>query len=208
MNQFIEFSHWGWNSITAGFLGTIVFGLLQAGGLLKQLRKIRRKQSGESIPILMYAFNAVQFVTFGIYGYRQDSLAMTLNAVLSLLYIRVYFLATRYPDSKPRNWWHILFAILIPWMLITSHPQTLMGAVLTLACISLIQSPWEIWKNRTVGSVDLGFLLVFSGSMAFWLMYAVCIGDWMLVSVNIFGSLIMAATLYLYFRFQSTRYQH
>lgn len=199
---FIEFGKWGWNAITIGFIGTIVFTVFQGWGLIEQLRTIKVKRSGKSIPVLFYASFVGVYLSFGLYGCKLHSLAMILNGFLGFLYLRVYFAAVKFDDSDGWRIWHGIFLLLIPLMFFSSYPKTLMALILLGACGMLIQSPYEIFQKKSAGAVEPRYLATFAASASFWIIYTFSIGDWVVFASNVFAIVAMAVTFWLWSKYK------
>lgn len=201
-NLFLEFRNWGWNATTVGFLGTVFFTIFQGWGLTKQLKTIKEKRSGKSIPVFLYGSFVGVYFAFGVYGYRCHSLAMILNGLLGLLYLRVYIAAVQFPDSDRWRAWHSIFLLLIPAMKYTSHPQGLMGLILLVATSMLFQAPIEIYQKKSAGAVDLRYLATFTASASFWVIYSIGIMDAVVFASNVVAVAVMFVTFRLWFKYR------
>jgi uncharacterized protein with PQ loop repeat len=206
LNQFIEFQHPGLNVVTISALGTAFFTLLQSWGTTKQYRTIRRLQSGKSIPMIFLAFMSAEFVAFGIYGFRQSSLAMTFNGICFLPTVLAYFAAGRYPDGDGKRLWHAVFILFIFGMLWVKNPQWVLGAMMVTICVVFTQSPIEIYRKKDAGAVDPRMVISYIAASVFWATYAWCIRDWVICGVNIYLGLVLIATLDLWRKYRFARF--
>ena len=202
-NLFLEFKSFGWNATTIGLVGTIIFTIFQAWGLTRQFKTIARKQSGKSIPVLLFSSFVGVYLAFGLYGYRIHSLAMIINGLLGFLYLRVYIAAVQFPDSDGWKLWHALFLLLIPAMYYSTHPQELLGIILFGATSLLLQSPYEIFQKKSAGAVEPRFLATFTASASFWIIYSIGIRDWVVFASNAIAVLVMIATFILWFKYKT-----
>lgn len=197
--EFLEFRNLGLNATTVGFLGTFVFTLVQGWGLIRQYGTIQKKRSGESIPLLLYSCFTGVYLAFAVYGWKIGSLAMIMNGLLGFLYAVVYVTAVRYPDSDGMKPWHFLFLGLIPLLALTSFPKEVMGTILLFATGLLFQAPIEILKNKSSGAVEPRYLVSFTASASFWVIYTFGIKDWTVFAVNAVAVAIMLWTLRLWY---------
>jgi uncharacterized protein with PQ loop repeat len=191
--QFIEFQTWGWNTTSVSFIGTIVF---------KQIQTIRTKQSGKSIPMIMSVYFAYHFFTFSVYGFRVHSLAIILNGMFGLLYLKIYRDAEKWGDSDGRTKAEYVFAFLPVLMAIVPTPSVMMALMFVSSSAFLIQCPLEILFKKDAGSVEPKMIFCFIASACFWTAFSACISEWPLCAANIFGIVTMVYTFYLWLKYK------
>ncbi len=196
--QFVEFRNWGWNITSISFLGTIIFGIVFGWGLWKQINTIRLAESGKSIPMVLNVYLAFHFFTFSVYGFRIHSLAMILNGVFGLLFLRIYFEAGKWPDSDGRTKLQYVFVMLPLAMVFIPNPSVGMGFLYIPSSLFLLQSPLEILEKKDAGSVEPKYILCFIASATFWMVFSACISEWALFTANVFGIGVMLFTLALW----------
>lgn len=202
MEYFIEFRSWGLNPVTISFLGTLIMGYVFGYGLYKQAKAIKDAGSGLSVSIPTNIYFTFHFFAFAVYGLRWHSLAMILNGLLGVLWLWVYFTASKYPDSTGRKPWHLALALLPITMFFTDYAQLLMSAMYVSATVFLFDSPIEIYRKKDAGSVSLSYLVCFVISAVFWATFSSAIGDWPLFTANITGIAIMSVTIYLWLKYK------
>lgn len=205
MEYFIEFRNWGLNPVTISFIGTLIMGYVFGYGLYKQAKAIKDADSGLSVPIPTNIYFAFHFFAFAVYGVRSHSLAMILNGLLGVLWLRVYFTASKYPDSTGRKPWHFALVLLPIAMFFTDHSQILMSAMYLSATIFLLDSPIEIFRKKDAGSVSLSYLVCFIVSAVFWSTFSSAIGDCPLFTANVTGIVIMSVTIYLWLKYKKEK---
>lgn len=202
--QFIELQQFGYNATTVGFLGTVFFTLVQMWGLSDQAKKIRREQSGASIPMLLLSFFGGEQLAFLVFGLQTQRLAAVINGLLGFWYIRTYIAAAHYPDSGGGRWWQyaLLFGLApcIGWS--ASYRDALMMALIVIATSTLLQTPLNISRNKDVGTVDIRWLLTLTASMLFWTIYSYETRFWGLLACNVFGlaGMVWAFKVWLQYR--------
>ena len=69
------------------------------------------------------------------------------------------------------------------------------------AKIALAAQPWEIWKNKDAGAVEIRLLFAYFMSSAFWVIYAFRTGQWILGATTSFSVLLFILTIFLWFRY-------
>jgi len=201
--RFIEFEQWGWNAVSMSFIGTIIFGLIFGWGLYQQILTIKKSNSGKSIPMVMSVYFAFHFFAFSVYGFRIHSLAMMLNGTFGFLWLGIYVCASRKVDSDGRTNLEYLFALMPFIMALVPNPSVFLSIMLVTASFFLLDSPVEILRKKSAGSVEPKLLFCFMTSAVFWLIYSACISEWPLFTANVFGIVIMIITLVLWTKYKS-----
>lgn len=204
---FVEFKNFGLNQITFSFVGTVIMGFIFSWGLYKQIKTINSIQSGKSIPMSTNIYFALHFFTFSVYGIRLHSLAMILNGLIGFLWLGVYISAGRCGDSSGKKIWHNIFLVFPIAMIFTKNPGFLMGLMYVAASCFLLQSPYEIIKNKRAGSVDLRYVLSFIANAVFWGTYSLYVKEFSLLIANIFGISVMLSVIFLYKKYKSPDYE-
>src|SRR3989344_8841053 len=87
LRETLEIQNWGYNLLTLSFIATVFFTVLQAWGLWKQNRKIRRERSGTSVSVISFGYFGSYFFALLAYGVHLKSIAIVFNGLLGCLYI-------------------------------------------------------------------------------------------------------------------------
>ncbi|KPJ85858.1 hypothetical protein AMJ57_01615 [Parcubacteria bacterium SG8_24] len=200
----MELQQFGWNAVTVGFLGTVLFTVVSAWSLWRQYRRIVARRSGRSVPVMTYTFRTVAFVAVLIYGLHIGSLALIFNgSLVVLIQLPILVALWRYRGFTRRERLACLgFLVLLTVMCLFPLKDwfLLAFALGTLGFNALM--PYEIWRNRDAGSVEIRVLLVGLAGNSFWLTYACAIGDWVLMTVNPAFLTLSLLTTILWFRYR------
>lgn len=198
----LEYKNWGFNSLTIGFLGTIMLTGIEGWGLVKQKESIWDRESGESVSVMMFSFLLFFMFTFFIYGIYIKSFSVAFNGfVLGILHIPIILGLWKFKGfSRLEKKWFILTSLMIPLMIFLPWKDE---TYLVLAFITLFAAstqPWEIWKNDKAGAVDIRLLTVYLISTIFWMIYAFSIGEMPLKITTSATLIILIVTIRLWFK--------
>jgi uncharacterized protein with PQ loop repeat len=201
LNQFVEVRQFGLNAITVALIGTFVLSLIQAWGLLHQIKRIREERSTKSVSMVYLGYFCVHFICTMVYGYRHDMLAYVLGgAVLAVMYGRVLDVAIGY-GGQINMFRYIPYLILAAgafYAMPEPYDYVLMVCFYFIGTFFVFQIPYEIIRNNSKGSVSGRMLITVASTIAFWFVYGFCVRDWLL-ALNCGLSLVaLAIAGYLY----------
>jgi uncharacterized protein with PQ loop repeat len=104
---------------------------------------------------------------------------------------------------KSQRWYEHLFTLLIPLVLLTmlcvDGRDTFYFVISLGAIASFIPQPIELLRQGHRGVVSAQFLWTILGGVAFWSIYSIAIGDWVLSIANPTFLLVVATTLVIYY---------
>lgn len=204
----VEYQNWGWNSVTIGSLGTIIFTFVELWGLHKQNQTIWQKQSGQSLSVSWFSFFFFASVAFSFYGLHIRSIASILNGVvLALIHIPILLGLWQYKEFT--RWESIQFFLLIatiPAMILLPWKDQVFLIISIGVIYAIATQPLELYKTKSVGAVDIRMLLVYVLSTIFWVIYAFAINEWVLKALALvnLGSLSLATFLWFRYRYYET----
>ncbi len=203
-SNFIEVHNFGWNTLTITASITVLFTLFQGYGVVSQNRKIWRYQSAESLSAIMFFLYLFYFSAFFAYGLHKNSLVMVLNGLLAIPYIPVVLGIIKYKKLKA---WELIslpiIALVVPIMIITAQKDLLLFILLMVSLVVLTTQPMEMFKTKTRGAVDIKFILIFSVTSLFWLVYSLIISNWPLIVFNALAQIVYALIIILYWQYRT-----
>lgn len=203
LERTVEWQHWGWNALTVSFVATIVFTAFQAWGLWQQDRTIRRRRSGEAVAVLPFAYIGCVFFAVMCYGIAIDSIALMGNGVLGILQARVVIGLVQFkPIARAERIAMACFPAMIVAMIALPWRGTVALVIMMASLVPMLQQPYEIWRRRTAGAVDIRYVAIFLVASTFWMIYGIAIGAWPLIVVNPCAVAILGTTAVLWFRFR------
>lgn len=182
MMNFVEFADWGWNAVTIGFLGTVVFTILQSWGVIKQAIKIWKEKSGLSISVILFYYNLFGFSVALVYGLSSKSLALILiGSAMFVTHVPIIIGLFKFKEIKLSE--EIIFIVLFMLAFINiflPYKDIFFFGFNFGTILVLLLQPYEIWKNKNAGVIEIRLILVFLLSTIFWFIYGVAINDWVL----------------------------
>lgn len=190
----------GWNGMTYTFLTTLFFGFIQGWALIKQAERIftdpRRDAASVSAP--MMSFLLFHFMAFGIYGYHEKSLAMMINSLIFILHIPVVVGIVRFKRLSKLEWILSVLPAVVPFIMVfASRRDFVFFASFIVAIIFIAMQPFEIWRKKDAGSVEPKMYYAYLPGTVFWFLYAITIGDWVIVTLNPVIIVLFVATIFL-----------
>ncbi len=205
MENFVEIQNFGFNSLTITSSITMLFTIFQGYGVISQNKNIWQKKSGESLSATLFFLYGFFFIAFFFYGLSKNSLAMTFNGFLAIPYIPLIIGLIKFKRltfieklSLP------IIAAIVPIMILLSEANKdyFLFFLLMTNLVILMTQPLAMLKSKTQGAVDIKFILIFSSTSIFWLIYALALGNWVLIIFNSVALLVYALIIYLYRRYQ------
>ena len=203
MKEIIEIQHWGWNPIIITSFLTICFTIFQGYGIVKQSQKIWRTKSGKSISTFAFFFGCFYFFSFIFYGLEKMSLAIIFNGLLGFLYLPIVIGLIKFKKFKLYE--KILLpitALVIPVMIMTAEKDLLLFILLMVTLITIVTQVLEIRKEKSRGSVEIKFVVIFLLTNIFWLIYAFIIGNWPLEIFNSLAIVVYSWGICLYKKYK------
>lgn len=186
----VEYRNWGWNAITIGAIGTAFFTILQGYGLLKQNRGIWEKESGESVSVSLFGYYLFYLIAFLVYGVEKKSMAIVFNGLLFLLCVPILVGLKRFKGfTKGERIGLCLFPLMPPIMFFGGSKDMLLLSFLFGIAFFLLFQVYEIWKEKSVGSLDFKMLVIFFLTSIFWTVFAFAIED---IGLMVFNPLALA----------------
>ncbi len=200
----MEFQDFGWNVMTVSFLGTVIFSLVRAWGYWLQTRTIWIQRSGLSVPVTNYTYMTIGAAAVAVYGVRIGSWALIINGLLTILF-RVPILIGLWKFKGFGRWEKLaslgFMAALAGLILIPVKAEMLLAFSVGGILVAVLQ-PYEIWRNRDAGAVEIRLLFVGLANSTFWIAYGFAIADPVLRLTYPIFFLITLATIILWFRFK------
>lgn len=200
----VELQHWGWNPITIGFVGTIVFIIPRAWGYWHQAKRIWSERSGKSISNPAFIYIAGASCAAVTYGVAIQSIALMVSGattMLLLLPILVGLWRFNGFDWKDRALCMVLTALVVGMIIFPVKDWFFMASMLGMVISSWL-IPWEIFRNRDAGVVEVRMLIAGFCNSTFWLIYAFAIGDWVLQLINPIFLTSIIVTFVLWWRYR------
>lgn len=203
MKNFIEIQNWGFNTLIISSFLTLAFGVFQGYGFFTQSQKIWKRRSTESVSTTYFSFLFFYFIAFTIYGLSKNSLAMSING---LLFIPCAYIVIGIVKFKKLNWKDylsfMLSATTIPIMIFTDEKDLFLFIMLMASMVTMIIQLITMISNKSSGSVEFKFLIVFFTTAIFWLIYAIIVNNWPLIVFNIMAIIIYGSMSVLYKKYE------
>ena len=197
-----EVRSFGLNGATVVNIAINLLTLHVAQAAWIQSRLIHAKRSADGISAASMCFFVFYTMGFFVYGFHKDALNMMFCAIQFPAYIHILYGIWKYGDEPARR--HvctcaIVFAS-IP-IIMTATPwkeeflSILMGCMLLTMWITHLKL-----KQSGVENADIRLPIAFLLGSIFWLMYAIVIKNWILITYNTASIVLLLCTLSLFFR--------
>jgi hypothetical protein len=201
----LELQHLGWNALTVAFYGTIIFTFISGWGQWEQFQTIRRTRSGQSLSVFWIMFGATMMAVVYIYGLHTRSIALMVNgAVLGVGYTLVLWGLSVFKGlTKSDKRWAAVFALVIFTMAILPSKTWFFLLVSFSNIAATTAQPYEMWKNKNAGVVNIRFIISLIASTLFWVVYAFSVGDLALQIICPAFLAILVVTAAFWFRYRN-----
>jgi len=200
----VELNHLGWNALTIGFIGTLIFSFAEGWGVWQQNKAIWKNKSGESVSVIWFTYFTALFGIVFIYGLSTKSIALAFNGfLLTPLYIPLVVGLWKFKGfTKVEKICSACFlAAVIACVLVPYKDWFFLIFTVGNIFFSFTQ-PYEIWKNKSSGVVEIKLLVVFLASTIFWVTYAYASHDWVLEIITPCYLVIISLTTILWFKYR------
>lgn len=196
-----EYKHWGVNLMTFCFFATVFFTFFQCWSFLKQNSAIW-KSNGKSVSVTLFGYWCFYFITFGIYGFYKHTAAMMINGLTGIFCIPILIgLYKKKGFTKGEKFFLCVAPAMIPIIVMIQQKDTFIMMLLFGILFAASFQPYEIWKKKDAGSVDIRIIIVFSAASVFWFFYALKINNWPLIVFNPLSFIILSVTYALWIKY-------
>lgn len=187
----------------------IVFGILSTFALGKQTHTIYSKQSGSGVSVILYLYNLGFLTAAIIYGVRYQSFNLVLSCLVALALSSLIIVGLfQYKTWTRVECAAIPLAIFMPFAMLYGAKMDVLYAVFSIGSSAVLAlQPWELWKQKTIGVLDIEPLVVFLASNAVWSTYALMIGALGLFVGSAVKVALLALTSILWFHYRHTKPQ-
>ncbi len=171
-----------WNAETIGIWGCNLFTIVEGFGLASQIRTVWQKRSGESVSVGMMLFLSTLCASAIIYGRTFHRPPIVFNGiVLGIGFLVLLFGLWKFKGyERWERWFGLSLLASVALMLFTGHYDRWYFLYSAGSAVALTLQPWEIWRKRSAGVVDIRLLALFFFSNTFWVIYGYAVHDWVL----------------------------
>ena len=211
MLHFIELDHlekidgWGMNTllvllhpIAISFIGTVVFAVLGAFALYKQVKRIGA-EGAEAVSVEWHLVFLAMFAALMPYGFERDSLALVIQGLIRApFYVVIVWQLYGYRTGFNRFQW-LLTAIMALAIAASLVQATLVATgLLWVSVVTAAHQPWKIFRTKNTKGVERRVLVVYLWSAFFWMSYGFAVKDYYIVSWAIGYAVVYSSGLIAY----------
>jgi hypothetical protein len=215
--NFVELEHFskanGWSMetvlvlihpITISFIGTLIFSILGAFALRKQIQKIR-SEGARAVSIEWNLVFLATFIALMPYGFERDELAPVIQCVMRApFYVLILQLLYKYRHGFSR-----IQKLLGVIMTITAaasffQPTLVATGLLWVGVFAAAHQPWKIFSTESTEGLEWQLFAVYLGSSVFWAAYGFATHDNYIVSWAIGYAVVYSVGLIVYRVYRST----
>lgn len=204
IEQTVEYQGWGYNALTVGTIGALTFLILEAWGMYKQIRKIWEDRSASVLSVHWFGYGMsfmLACIPYGI-AFRSATIVIAVT-VLFILHLPILWGIYVFRGFKKHEVIGLcLYSLMLPamiwlpWMDIV-YLTFSMGLIWSFAT-----QPWEMWRAKEVGEVEIRLLIALLLSMVFWATYAFAIEALALMILNPLLFVILTITIVLWVKYR------
>ena len=202
-HQTIEYQRWGFNMLTVSSLATIFFTTVLGWAFWKQDQTVRERHSGKSVSALWHTYYAFLSLSTLIYGFHVTSIALIYNGLLCIPRFSIILGLRRYKGFALTEKISLAgFAVLPIAMYILPWKDPVFLVIAFGSIIAYAFQPWEIWKNKSAGDVDIRLIITYFIATLFWVIYSYIANIWSLMIINRIMLVLVGLTIVLWFRYR------
>ncbi len=198
-----EYQEWGLNAATVGAIGATIFIFIEMWGLHKQGRAIQEnpEKKGESVSVIWFSYCFFTLVTGIFYGVHIKSALVLFNSIpCGILHIPVLIGLWKYKGfTRQEKILFVLFAGMVPAIAFLPWKNDIFMAISVGVIYAMATQPWELWKTKKRGVVEIRLLAAYTISTAFWVVYAFAIDEWVLEVLTTANLLTLCVSTALWF---------
>ena len=199
-----EYREWGWNVLTIGAIGIVALVFVEGWGAWKQNQKIWREKSGESVSVIFFSYNFFSFTALIFYGAHIASGASILNGLLAFFYIPILLGLWKFKGfTRKEKVLFFLYSMMVPAIAILPWKDEVFLIISLGIVYSVATVPWELWKMKKSGAVEIKLLIVFLVSTVFWVSYSFAIHEWVLEILTTINLILLGLATILWFRYRA-----
>lgn len=203
MEKFVEIQNWGFNILILSSLMTMVFSIFQGYGFIKQAQKIWQSRSAKSISAPFFFLFFFYFIAFVIYGFYKNSLAIIFNGLLFIVCVPVVAGVIKFKKMTLIDWLSFFISVaIVPAMILIKEKDTFVFFLLAVSLVVLTTQLLAIVREKSSGSIEIKFVIIFFVTGIFWFIYACYIDNWPLKIFNFFAVTIYLAIIILYNKYK------
>lgn len=201
ITSLVEWQRFGWNWLTVGVLATFIFTLSEAWGLWEQNKVIWEEQSGESLVNTWFVYFPFMFASFIVYGGSVKAAALIFNGLLCLLFIPINIGLAKFKGFSHGDRLAALLSFGALLLMIFLPIKGIMFLLFSAGGIlALMREPIELWRTRRRGVLEIKLVWIFLTSYFFWTIYAIALGDKLLLVITSLTLIILSLTVILWYQ--------
>lgn len=201
-----EWPQLGYNAVTIGLIGTVVFTFLEIWGMWEQNATIWRQKSGLSVPVTWMCNSTGLFAAALAYGLASHSFALFFNGVLLFFHFPILVGLWKFKGfTYKERAFACLFLILCLAAAILPISDWIFLFFLIGGLGFSVLAPYEIWRNKNSGAVEIKLLVTILFCQIFWTVYAFAISDWVLRLTAPAFFVTFSLTIFLWFKYRQPK---
>jgi len=198
--QTVEYQGWGYNSLTVGTIGAFTFLIFETWGMYKQAKKIWDDRSAGVLSVHWFGYVAGFMLACVPYGIAIKSATITTAAVVVFIFhlpiLWGIYIFRGYKKHEVIGLW--LYALMLPAMVLLPWIDIVYLACSMGTIWAFASQPWEMWRAKDRGEVEIQMIVIFLVSFTFWTIYAFAVQAIALMILNPFLLAILVVTIILW----------
>lgn len=202
--RFVEIRHFGLNTSTVAFVGTLFFGLSGAWGIRQQINKVEQDGS-EGVSVIQQMILLTLFTSFGLYGFTSMRLALLFQAACRVPFYLILLACLKAKRPFSRGEWTFQFALaLLLGLLGTYDLGIAMMALNYLGAFFSADQPRMLYRLKKTGSLAIKLVWIYFTSCLSWLLYGGATQDYKILLSMTGYFFVYLTTIILYYRYRGT----
>jgi uncharacterized protein with PQ loop repeat len=202
----VEYQGFGSNILTAGAIGAMIVLIWESYGIIAQIRKIWHERAAEALSSYMFGYTAAFMAASIPYGIATKSATIVISAgVVFLLHLPIMWgiMTFRGYTLKESVITCTFFLMVIAMIAMPSWMDAFYLAFSIGTLYAFGTQAWQIWREKSAGTLEIKLILVYMASSVFWGCYAFAAGLVPLMILNPLFFMLMLLIVLLWRRYKN-----
>jgi len=155
------------------------------------------------ISVNLFSYLAFFFAAYLFYGVHIASVAVLINSLLAIVYIPILVGLWKFKSfTRNEKVQFVLFAGMVPAMAFLPWKDELFLIISLGTIYAFGTQPWELWKTKKTGVVEIRLVGSYFFATLFWVVYAFAIEEWVLEILTPIALFLLGLTAVLWFKYR------
>lgn len=206
IEQTLEYQNWGFNRLSAGVIGVLVFSVFKLWGLYRQGNKLRdecKSKEGNALSVHWLGYMTGFILSSFVYGIHKGSFIMILMAPISIFFgVRILcYIYYIYGFTRNELRGLALYSLILPAIILLPWIEHTFLVFSIGTVFALSTQPLKMLKEKRSGNIEIRMLITSLMLSVFWGTYGFAIDSLAMMVLNPCAVVLTATTIVLRARY-------